>query len=99
MKYNVLEQIPIAFHNGSNYAYHFMIKKLAEEFKKHFTCFGENTEIYITVAVPIEKEVKRIDRNGEEITKNISYIYNLLIAQGLWQVHYQILSIIFLKDS
>ena len=25
--------------------------------------------------------------------------YNLLIAQGLWQAHYQILSIIFLKES
>ena len=24
--------------------------------------------------------------------------YNLLIAQGLWQGHYQILSIIFLKE-
>ena len=24
--------------------------------------------------------------------------YNLLIAQGLWQAHYQILSIIFLKE-
>ena len=24
--------------------------------------------------------------------------YNLLIAQDLWQVHYQILSIIFLKE-
>ena len=98
MKYNVLEKIPIAFHNGSNYIYHFMIKKLAEEFKKQFTRLGENTEIYITFTVPIEKEVKRIDRNGEEITKNISYIYNLLIAQGLWQAHYQILSIIFLKE-
>ena len=24
--------------------------------------------------------------------------YNLLIAQGLWQAHYQILSLIFLKE-
>ena len=28
---------------------------------------------------------------------NLTY-YNLLIAQKLWQVHYQILSIIFLKE-
>ena len=34
----------------------------------------------------------------KKITKNISYICNLLIAQGLWQAYYQILSIILLKD-
>ena len=31
---SVPKAIPIVFHNGSNYNYHFTIKKLAEEFKK-----------------------------------------------------------------
>ena len=66
------------FHNGSNYDYHFIIKELAEEFKKQFTCLGENTEKYITFTVPIEKEVTRIDKNGEEITKNISPILRFI---------------------
>ena len=35
---------------------------------------GENTEKYITFTVPIDKEVTKIYKNGEEITKNISYI-------------------------
>ena len=34
LKYSVSEKIPIAFHNGSNYYYHFIIKELAEEFKE-----------------------------------------------------------------
>ena len=34
----------------------------------------------------------------KKITKNISYICNSLIAQGLWQAYYQILSIILLKE-
>ena len=38
-----LKKIPIVFHNGSNYDYHFIIKDLAEEFKKQFTCLGENS--------------------------------------------------------
>ena len=46
----------------------------------------------------MEKRVTRIDKNGEEITKNISYILNLYIAQDLWQAHCQILSIIFQKE-
>ena len=73
-EYSAPKKIPIVFHNRSNYDYHFLIKKLAEEFKKHFTCLGENTEKYVTFTVLIKKEVTRIDKNGQEITKNISYI-------------------------
>ena len=32
LKYNAPKQIPIAFHNGSNYDYHFIIKEFAKEF-------------------------------------------------------------------
>ena len=35
-----VRQILIVFHNGSNCDYYFIIKKLAEEFKKQFTCLG-----------------------------------------------------------
>ena len=82
VKFSVPKKILIAFHK-TNYDYHFIIKELAEEFKKQFTCLGENTEKYITFTVPIEKEVTRIDKNGEEITKNLLTYYNLLIAQDL----------------
>ena len=78
LKYSVPKKIPIVFHNGSSYDYHFMIKELAEKFEKQFTCLGENTEKYITFTVPIEKEVTRIDKKGEEITKNISYILQFI---------------------
>ena len=78
LKYSVSKNIPIVFHDGSNYDYHFIIKDLAEEFKKQLSCLGENTEKYITFTVPIEKEVTRIDKNGEEITKNISYILQFI---------------------
>ena len=80
-----LEKIPTAFHDGSNYDYHFIIKELAKEFekkkKKTFRkkkCLGEKTEKYITFTVQIEKEVTRIHKNGEEITKNIFYILQFI---------------------
>ena len=38
----------------------------------------ENTEKYITFTVPIEKVVTRIDKNGEEIKKDISYILQFI---------------------
>ena len=68
------KSIPIVFHNGSNYDYHFTIKDLAEEFKKQFPCLWENTQKCTTFTVPVEKEVTKIDKNGEETTKNMSYI-------------------------
>ena len=64
----------ILFHVGSNYCYHFIIKESAEELKKQLICLAENNEKYITFTVPIEKEVTRIDKNREEITKHVSYI-------------------------
>ena len=57
LRYKVPKKIPIVFHNGSTYDYHFIIKQLAEDFKGQFECLGENTEKYITFSVPIKKEV------------------------------------------
>ena len=43
-KYSIPKEIPIAFHKGSNYDYHFITKVLAKEFKSHLSCLGENLE-------------------------------------------------------
>ena len=86
LKYSLPKQISIDFHDWSNYDYHFIIKDLAEELKKQFSCLGENTENYITFIVPIEKEVTRIEKNGEEITKKYFTYYNLLIQLNKWQI-------------
>ena len=54
--YNTPREIPVVFHNGSSYEYHFIIKGLAEEFEGDFECLGGNKEKYITFSVPIKKE-------------------------------------------
>ena len=69
LKNSVSKNILIAFHNGPIYDYQFNTKELEEEFRKQFTCLGENNEKYITFTVLIEKEVTRIDANREEIRK------------------------------
>ena len=78
LKYSVPKNIAIVFNNGSNYDVNSIIKELAKEIKKQFTCLGENTDKYITFTVPIEKEVTRIDKNGKEIKKYISYILQFI---------------------
>ena len=71
MRYKVLEEIPVVFHNGSTYDYHFIIKELVKEFKGNFECLGENTEKYITFSVPIKKKIENKDL---EITYKIKFI-------------------------
>ena len=44
LRYKIPKEIPVVFHNGSTYDYHFIIKNLAEEFEGEFECLGENTE-------------------------------------------------------
>ena len=65
------------------------------QLEKQFTCLGENTEKHITFTVPIEKEVTRIDKNGEEITKNTSYILQFIDSARFVA---SLLPIIFLKE-
>ena len=54
------KEIPVVFHNGSTYDYHFIIKQSAEELEGEFECLGENTEKYITFSVPLKKENDKI---------------------------------------
>ena len=56
--------------------------------------------VQITFIVSVGKEVTRINNNGEEITKHLSYRLRLIDKARpmyeLWQTHYQILPIIIL---
>ena len=61
LRYKVPKEIPVVFHNGSTYDYHFIIKELVKEFDGNFECLGENTEKYITFSVPIKKKIENKD--------------------------------------
>ena len=71
MRYKIPKEIPVVFHNGSTYDYHFIIKELAKEFEGNFECLAENTEKYITFSVLIKK---KIDNKDLEITYKIKFI-------------------------
>ena len=71
LRYKVPKEIPIVFHNGSTYDYHFIIKELVEEFEGNFECLGENTDKYITFLVPLKN---KIENKNIEITYKIKFI-------------------------
>ena len=55
LRYKITKEIPVVFHNGSTYDYHFIIEEVVKEFKGNCDCLGENTEKYITFFAPIKK--------------------------------------------
>ena len=71
LRYKVPKEIPVVFHNGSTYDYHFIIKELVKEFEGNFDCLGENTEKYITFSLPLKK---KIENRNLEITNKIKFI-------------------------
>ena len=77
LRYKIPKEIPVVFHNGSTYDYHFIIKQLAREFKYYLECLGENTEKYITFSVPIKKE----HENGKTTTYKLKFIDSYRFVQ------------------
>ena len=82
LRFNVPNEVPVAFHNGSNHDYYFIKKELANKFKDKFECLGESTKKYKTFSVPIEKETKNKKNNkegNEDITTSFYKIKILMI--------------------
>ena len=65
-------EIPVVFHRGSTYDYHFIIKELGNEFEGEFACIEENEEKYKTFSVPIKKETIKTDRDNNKTVETIS---------------------------
>ena len=70
LRYRTPKEIPVLFHNGSAYNYHFIINELAEESEEQFECLEENAEKYITFSVPTQKGLD----NGKSITYKAKFI-------------------------
>ena len=64
LKYKVPKEIPVKFHNGSKYDYHFIIKELTEELKGEFECLRENTEKYISFSCQFKKDIIMVKQSN-----------------------------------
>ena len=70
LRYKTPKEIPVVFHNGSTYDYHFISNELPKEFEGQYVCLGENAEKFITFSVPIKKELD----NVKKITYKLEFI-------------------------
>ena len=80
LRYKIPKEVPVVFHNGSTYDYHFIIKELVKEFDGNFEYLGENTEKYITFSAPIKKKIENKDI---EITYKIKFIDSYIFMSSL----------------
>ena len=71
MNHKISRNTPVVFHNGCTYDYHFIIKELSKECEGQFECLEKNIKNYATFSVPINKEIKRIDKDGNDKIVNI----------------------------
>ena len=67
LKYSIPKEIPVVFHNGSNYDSHFIIKELAKDFEEKFNCLGENTGKCKTFPFSITKEIVNTEKKLQKL--------------------------------
>ena len=89
LRYISPKKIPVIFHNGSTYDYHFIINELANEFGGQFECLGENTEKYITFSVKIKEKLD----NGKTITHKLKFIDSLRFMSNFWNLQQRVLRV------
>ena len=49
LRYSAPKDIPVLFHNGTNYDFNLIITELAEEFRSELQCIPVNTNRYIYI--------------------------------------------------
>ena len=72
LQYKVPKEIPVVFHNGSKYDYHFITNEISKG-TDGAQCLGEDAEKYITFKLPLKKEIK----DGKFITYKLKFIESI----------------------
>ena len=65
LRYFTQIDIPVIFHDGTNYDFNLIVTKLAKEFRSEMRCIPLNTNKYISFSVPIRKEIKKQKEQNE----------------------------------
>ena len=68
LRYKVPKEIPVVFHNGSTYDYHFIIKELVKEFEGNF----KNKDIGITYKIKFIDSYRFMSSSLSKLVDNLS---------------------------
>ena len=64
LRYSTQIDIPVFFHNGTNYDFNLIINELAKEFRSEMICIPLNTNKYMSFSVPIKKEKNKMNKKN-----------------------------------
>ena len=79
LRYSTQIDVPVIFHNRSNYDFNLLIEEFAKEYESDINCIPLNTNKYMSFSVPIKKEVtepKDDDKKGKKkvLTYSLRFI-------------------------
>ena len=76
MRYSAQKDIPVFFHNGTNYDFNLIISELAKEFRSELHCILLNGEKFMSFSIPIRKKVYANSKNNKKklLTYNLRFI-------------------------
>ena len=77
LKFNLPNEVPAVFHNGSKYDYHFIIKELAKEFEGQFECIVVKAK-NIKTFCSHKKEGYEIDKDGNKSDKDVFLVVKII---------------------
>ena len=70
LRYSTQVDIPVIFHNGSNYDFNLIITGLAKEFRSEMRCIPLNTDKYMSFLIPLKKQIT----DDKFVTCNLKFI-------------------------
>ena len=76
LRYSVQRDIPVFFHNGTNYDFNLIINELAKEFRSELQCIPLNGEKFMSLSIPIKKKTYANSKNTKKklLTYNLRFI-------------------------
>ena len=76
LRYSTQRDIPVFFHNGTNYDFNLVIPELAKEFKPELHCIPLNGEKFMSFSIPIKKKTYANSKNTKKklLTYNLRFI-------------------------
>ena len=75
-RYSIQKDIPVFFHNGTNYDFNLIINELAKEFRSELQCIPLNGEKFMSFSIPIKKKTYANSKNTKKklLTYNLRFI-------------------------
>ena len=76
LRYSVQRDIPVFFHNGTNYDFNLIINELPKEFRSELQCISLNGEKVMSFSIPIKKKTYVNPKNTKKklLTYNLRFI-------------------------